>query len=181
MACGLGLTADQCRARHVAPGLRDAKPDGTDYEARCPVCGHPAFRVSAAREKRYRNVWTCACKPRHCEPGALRAALLSLGIMPGCLGVYAASAKASTDPGMAARLDAITADILAAPYLKPSDIRILLAEARGQKVPGEYRAFVKWATGIGIGRTQAYEAAARWCRPADESSCPEGGVADTES
>jgi hypothetical protein len=111
----------------------------------------------------------------------MRDGLLTLGIMPGCLGFYAASAKASTDPNMASRLDAITADILAAPHLKPSDMRILLAEARGQKVPGEYRAFVKWAVEIGIGRTQAYDAAARWCRPPDSSSSPEGGVADTQS
>jgi hypothetical protein len=181
VACGLGFTADQCRARHIALKLRDAKPDGADYEARCPVCGHLAFRVSAAREKRYRNVWTCACKPRHCEPGAMRTALLALGVMPGCLGFYAASAKASADPNMAARLDAATADILDAPHLKPSDMRIILAEARGRKVPGEFRQFVKWAMSIGIGRTQAYEAAARWCRPADASSSPEGGVVDTGS
>lgn len=177
MPCGDSF--ELCRARHIAPKLRDATPDGTDFEARCPVCGHSSFRVSKADNKRYRHVWTCACRPRHCQPEAMRSELLALGIMPGCLGLYAASAKASTDPNMAGRLDAITADILAAPHLKPSDMRVLLAEARGQKVPGEYRAFVKWAQEIGVGRSQAYEAAARWCRPSDSSSSPEGGVVDT--
>lgn len=171
MPCRRGF--DLCRAEHIAPKLRDAEPDGADFEARCPVCDHPTFRVSKADNRRYRHVWTCACKPRHCEPETMRSELLALGIMPGCLGFYAASAKASTDPNMAARLDAITADILAAPHLKPSDMRILLAEARGQKVPGEYRAFVKWAVSIGISQTRAYEAAQRWCRPPD--SPPAGG------
>lgn len=108
----------------------------------------------------------------------MRAALLALGIMPGCLGRYAESVKASTDPDMAARLDAASADILAMPGLKPADIRIILAEARGQKAPGEFREFVKWAQSIGIGRSQAYEAAAFWCRPSDVSPLPGRGVED---
>lgn len=177
MACGYG--PDACREKHIADKLRDAGlKDGTDWEARCPVCGHASFRVSAAREKRYRHVWTCACKPRHCDPGEMRAALLALGILPGCLGFYAASAKAGTDLSMAARLDAITADILDSPHLKPSDMRILLAEARGQKVPGDVHSFVPWAMSIGISRTRAYEAAARWCRPPDGHPSRGGGVED---
>jgi hypothetical protein len=167
MACGQGLTADQCRAKHIASRLRGACQDGTDWEARCPVCGHAAFRVSAARERRYRSIWTCACKPRHCTPEAMRAALLALGVMPGCLGIYGTFAKASTDPNMAAALEAAARDILCAPGLRPSDMRIVLAEALGAKVPCDKRAFVHWAQTIGIGRRQAYEAADRWCRPPD--------------
>jgi hypothetical protein len=109
----------------------------------------------------------------------MRAALLGLGITPSCLGSYGISPKAGTDPAMAARLDAATTDILAAPHLKPSDIRILLAEARGQKVPEDYRQFVRWAMELGISRTRAYEAAARWCRPPDSPPNRGGGVVDT--
>lgn len=176
MPCGRGF--DLCRAEHIAVKLRDYRQVGTDWEARCPVCGHPTFRISRADNKRYRHVWTCACKPRHCQPETMRAELLALGIMPGCLGLYAASAKAGTDPDMATRLDAITADILAAPGLRPSDMRILIAEARGQKVPGDKRAFAKWAQTIGIGRRQAYEAADRWCRPPDGHPSRGGQVQD---
>jgi hypothetical protein len=69
-------------------------------------------------------------------------------------------------------------DILAAPRLKLADVRVILAEARGQKAPAEFRPFVKWAMSIGMGRSQAYDAAARWCRPADSSSSGEEGVED---
>lgn len=178
MACG--SSAQHCREKHIATRLRDTDQDGEDFETRCPLCGHGGFRISKPRNKALRHVWTCNCKKCGCgDPVALRNALLGLGVSPGCLGTYAASARASTDPNMAARLDAVTADILAAPHLKPSDMRILIAEARGQKPPAEFRAFVRWAVEIGVGRTQAYEAAGRWCRPADGSSSPEGGVVDT--
>ena len=171
MSCPLG--PGPCRREHIAARLRDAVQDGTDWEACCPVCGHETFRVSAPERARWRNIWGCACRGhRRCQDADMRGALLALGVMPGCLGGYAASMKASTDPNMAARLDAISADILSAPHLKPSDMRILLAEARGDKVPEDQRDFVKWAIELGISRTRAYEAATRWCRPPDS---PPGG------
>jgi hypothetical protein len=176
---GCQLAPDQCRAQHIAPRLRLAEPDGTDWEARCPLCGHGSFRVSVARERRYRHVWTCACKPRHCEAPEMRAALLALGVMPGCLGDYGTYARPVRDPAASARLEQAVRDILAAPHLRPSDMRIVLAEALGDKIPAESRSFVPWAMRIGIGRRQAFEAVARWCRPADSSSSPEGGVVDT--
>lgn len=180
MACGHGLTAEQCRAQHIALRLRDAKPDGGDFEARCPVCGHGGFRISQARVRSLRHIWTCACRRCRCDdPAALRSALLRLGVMPGCLGSYGTRGKTGFDLTVAAELVQAVDDILAAPHLRPSDIRIILAEARGQKVPADYRSFVKWAMSIGIGQRQAYEAAQRWCRPTDMSSPSGGGTSDT--
>lgn len=163
MACG--STAEQCRAAHIASKLRDAEQDGTDWEARCPVCGHGGFRLSQPSRSRYRHIWVCACRRCKCDPAAIRAELLRADVMPGCLGSYGTLAKASTDPNMAADLEAAARDILAAPHLRPSDMRIVLAEALGAKVPDDYGTFVKWAMELGISRTRAYEAATRWCRP----------------
>jgi len=165
MACPRG--AHQCRADDIAPKLRDPEPDGGDWEARCPVCGHETFRISKPDRSGYRNIWACACKKCRCKP-YLRAALLALGILPGCLGSYGTKGgSASPDPAAVAMLTQAVDDILDAPRLKPSDMRIVLAEARGHKVPADKRAFVPWAMSIGIGRRQAYDAADRWCRPAD--------------
>jgi hypothetical protein len=165
MGCPVG--PHQCRAKHIAPKLRDVVPDSGDFEARCPVCGHKTFRISAPKQARYRHIWTCACKRCKCSASQLRAAQLAAGIAPGCLGSYGASSKTPADPAVMAMLVQAVDDILSAPRLKPSDIRIILAEAKGQKVPTDPKAFVPWAISIGIGRRQAYEARDRWCRPAD--------------
>jgi hypothetical protein len=71
--------------------------------------------------------------------------------------------------------------ILGWPGLDTSQIRLILAEARGDKFPETYREFAKFAQGIGIGRRHSYNLAAEFCRPSDVSSCPEGEVVDTES
>lgn len=176
---GCPRTPQQCRAADIAAKLRDAAPDGTDWEARCPVCRHPSLRVSKPERSAYRNIWGCACKHCKCDRAAIRAALLALGILPGCLGSYGAHGSTGIDPAKVAAMEQAVDDILCAPGLRPSDMRIILAEARGQKVPLDRRAFVPWAMSIGVGRRQAYEAAERWCRPADSSSLPGGGVVDT--
>lgn len=164
---GCPANPQRCRAEHIAPKLRDAKPDSADWEARCPVCGHPSFRVSRPDRSGYRHIFACACKRCRCR-SKLRAALLSLGILPACLGTYGSGGgEAAPDPAAVAMLTQAVDDILNAPRLKPADMRIVLAEARGQKVPLDRRAFIPWAISIGIGRSQAYEAADRWCRPAD--------------
>lgn len=174
MACDLG--PDACRTAHIAGVLDGAEQDGTDYEARCPSCGHRGFRISHARLRVYRNVWTCACKRCPCAPGLLRAKLLSLDVPAACLGTYDGPIQRAIDPDAARRMDLAIRDILAAPGLKPSDMRIVLAEAQGQKVPEEFGPFVKWAIGLGIGATQAKEAAGRWgCRPSGSRPPQTGG------
>lgn len=172
MGCPQG--AHQCRT-DIAAKLREPEPVGGDWEARCPVCRHSSFRISAPKVRAYRHIWTCACKRCRCSPADIRAALLGLGVLPGCLGSYGSSGRpAAVDLVAVALLEQTVDDILNAPHLKPADMRIALAEARGQKRPDEAKAFVKWAMGLGVGRSQAYEAAARWCRPPDCPPCREG-------
>ena len=67
------------------------------------------------------------------------------------------------------------------PRLKLQDVRLILAEAQGRKIPeDDYTEFVKFAKGIGLAHQQAYEAARRWVRR--PSDCPPqtgGRVVDT--
>lgn len=174
MACP--ATPQQCRAAHIAVKLRDAEQDGTDWEARCPVCGHESFRVSEANAKSLRNVWTCACKPCRCKT-ALRAALLGLRILPGCLGIYGLGMK-THDPAAAAALAEAADLILAWPGLDPSEMRLILADARGDKFPAGYRDFARFAQDIGIGRRHSYNLAEKHCRPSDSPPPPGEGSAD---
>ena len=172
MACD--LDADTCRAKHIAGRLDGAESDGGDYEARCPACGHGGFRISAARVRAYRNVWTCACKRCRCSPGAVRVKLLGRDIPAACLGLYDGPVRKDIDPETARAVNRAIEDIYAVPHLKPADMRLMLAEAQGRKVPGEFGQLVKFAMSLGIGKTQAKEAAGRWCRPSD-SHPPNGG------
>lgn len=178
MACE--LQAGTCRREHIARHLDDAKADSGDFEAHCPVCGHGGFRISAANSKSYRHVWTCQCGRCKCKAGDIRAALLKLGILPGCLGIYDGPILKAISPETARTMDRVIRDILCAPHLKPSDMRLALAEAIGWKVPADYTEFVKFAKHAGVGHQQAYEAARRWLsRPSGGRSHPGGGVVDT--
>jgi hypothetical protein len=169
---------DQCRAQDIARYLRDARQDGNDWESRCPLCDHKSFRVSAPERTRWRNIWTCACKGHpKCDGGSLRAELLRLGIRPACLGNWAIDLKPAADTVAAAELRETVDMILNWPGLDPSEMRFMLAEARGDKIPDDYREFARFAQGIGIGRRNSYNLAERNCRP---SGClpPGGGVED---
>jgi hypothetical protein len=166
------LDADTCRTRHIASRLDGAEPDGGDYEACCPVCGHGGFRVSKpARSRRLRNIWTCACGKCRCPAGALRVALLRLEISAACLGSYDGDHAREIPADTARAMDLAISDILATPGLKLQDVRLILAEAQGRKIPeDDYTEFVKFAKGIGLAHQQAYEAARRWVRR--PSGCP---------
>lgn len=170
----------RCRRDHVAPRLIDAVEDGGDYEARCPACGHSTFRVSKPdRSKRLRHVWTCACKGQ-CQPGTLRGALLRLGISPACLGIYDGDNAREIPAEVARAMDRTIDDILSMPGIKLQDVRLLLADAQGRKIPEDYTGFVKFAKGIGLAHQQAYEAARReFCRPSDCPPSNRGEVVDT--
>ena len=172
-----------CRREHIAKHLEVIAEDHGDFEARCPVCGHGGFRISKPeRSNRLRHIWACNCRrcPRRCDPRDIRAALLRRKIPPACLGLYEGTAPKDIAPEAAQRMDRAMRDIIATPHLKPSDIRIIIAEALGMKAPTDYREFVKFAKDIGIGHQQAYEAARREVgRPADSPPVPGGGVGNT--
>src|ERR1700722_2423633 len=74
-------------------------------------------------------------------------------------------------------MDLAISDILATPGLKLQDVRLILAEAQGRKIPvDDYTEFVRFAKGIGLAHQQAYEAARRWVRrPSDGPLKPGGG------
>lgn len=183
MACGSPPAT--CRREHIAALLDDAEHDGEDFEARCPACGHGGFRISKPAVRKYRHIWTCACKRcgrgRGCPAGILRVHLLRLDIPPACLGLYDGAAAKEIGPEVARLMDLAINDILAVPRLRPADMRLVLAEAQGRKVPDEYTEFVKFAKSIGIGHQQAYEAARRWIGRPPDLSPPQtgGGVVDT--
>lgn len=180
MACD--SSPDDCRRAHIASRLDDAESDGSDYEARCPVCGHGGFRVSRpTRSRRLRNVWTCACAKCRCPAGALRIGLLRLDIPAACLGSYDGDHAKEIPADIAQAMDLAISDILATPGLKLQDVRLILAEAQGRKIPLEdYTEFVRFAKGIGLAHQQAYEAARRWVRrPPDSPPHPGEGVVDT--
>lgn len=184
MRVACGLPPGICRREHIARRLEDAEQDGEDFEARCPVCGHGGFRISKAAIRKYRHIWTCACKRcgrgRGCSAGILRVYLLRLDVAPGCLGLYDGAAAKEIGGEVARLMDRAISDILATPRLRPADMRLVLAEAQGRKVPDEFKEFVKFARSLGVGKTQAQEAAARWgCRPPDCPPLTGGGVVDT--
>jgi hypothetical protein len=172
------LSANACRRSHISTRLESVEEDGGDYEARCPVCGRGGFRISQARSNRLRNVWTCA--GRKCPAGAVRGALLRLGISAACLGIYDGANVKEIPPDVARAMDRTVSDILATPGLKLQDVRLLLAEAQGRKFPNDYKEFVKFAKGIGLAHQQAYEAARReFSRPSDCPPSNRGEVVDT--
>lgn len=170
---------DACRREHIARRLDGAEKDGTDYEARCPICGHKTFRVSKPRIRMYRHVWTCACKRCGCTASKLRVALLKLKIMGWCLGVYDGPVERKVQPDAAARMELVISDILATPHLKPAEMRLALAEAQGQKVPDAFGPFVKFCVSIGISRSRAQDLAPVWCRPTDGPPQTGGAGSDT--
>jgi hypothetical protein len=171
------VEGDRCRAEHVAPKLSEAEQAGADFEAHCPVCRHGGFRISRASRSRYRHVWVCTCRRCRCDPAAIRAEMMRLGVRSGCLGGYGVDLTAGSDPIAAAALREAVDLVLSWPGLDPSMMRLILAEARGDKVPDEYGEFAKFARAIGIGKSHAYNLAKLNCRP---SGCPSpgGGSAD---
>ena len=167
-----------CRGRIAELlGLQPNPRSPGDYEGRCPGCGHGGFALSAGRK--YPHIWCCNCPRCPCRgregAGVVRLAILRKDIDRRCLGDYDGTRQHEPD---SAAILAIR-DILALPRMRPADIRIILAEAAGQKIPDDYTSFVRFAKGLGIGKTQAQEAATRWCRPPDWSPPNGGGVVDT--
>ena len=177
------LDPARCRRDHIAPRLDGAEEDGGDYEADCPVCGHGGFRISRpSRSNRLRHIWTCNCGRcgGTCAPRDIRDALLSLGVGRACLGAYDGNAPKAISPDAAKRQELAIRDIIATPHLKPADMRLVLAEALGWKLPEDYTEFVKYAKRAGVGHQQAYEAARRWIsRPSDCPPLTGGEVVDT--
>jgi hypothetical protein len=91
------------------------------------------------------------------------------GIPVACLGSYIGKERRDVPPDVARKISQTIDDILNSPTLKAADIRILLAEARGDKIPDEYGPCAAYLMSIGLGRSNAYNFAERetGCRPPD--------------
>jgi hypothetical protein len=178
------LDAARCRAEHVAPRLDDAKEDHGDYETKCPSCGHGGFRVSRPAT-RMRHVWTCNCKicngGKGCPAKVTRAAMLRKGIALWCLGSYIGKGKPEADVDRLLRIAQTVDDVInCCPALSASDITMLLAAARGDDIPDEYKKCAAYARGLGISRANSYNVAEKWAggsgsRPSDSEVPPQTG------
>lgn len=182
MPCG--LSPDQCRSDHVAPRLDGAEADGPDFEARCPACGHGGFRVSRPIT-RMRNVWTCNCKicngRKGCPTRATRAAMIRRKIPPWCLGSYIGKDKPEADSDRLLKIAQTVDDVInACPVLSAAEIVMVLADARGDRIPDDYKGCAKFAKDLGMSHGNAYNVAAKWTagsssRPPDSEVPPQTG------
>jgi len=164
LACDLG--PDACRREHIASKLDSPEPDGPDFEARCPSCGHGGFRVSRPVTK-MRHVWTCNCKicngGKGCPAKVTRAAMLRKGIALWCLGSYIGKDKPGADIDRLLRIAQTVDDVInCCPALSASDITMLLAAARGDDIPDEYKECAAYARGLGMSRANSYNVAEKW-------------------
>jgi hypothetical protein len=164
--CGLDLGT--CRRVDIAAVLNlEPNPRSPgDFEGKCPECGHGGFALSQPTLTKMRNMWSCNCKrcgTRGCLAKVVRLAMIRQGVPAACLGTYIGTEKTEISQEEARLMAQTIDDILAAPGLKPADMRIALAEARGRKVPTDYHEFIPFALSIGVGRSQAYEAGKREC------------------
>lgn len=189
MACG--ADSDACRDKHIAKvlGLRPHPKRSGDFEGKCPHCGHGGFALSRPTLTKMRNMWTCNCKicngGRGCPTKVTRAAMLRKEISLWCLGSYIGKDKPGADLDRLRKIAQTVDDLInCCPALSASDMTMLLADARGDEVPRDYKGCAKFARNLGMSNGNAYNVAAKWTagsRPPDSEVPPQtgGGVKDT--
>lgn len=156
-----------CRREHIASRLDGAEPHGGDFAAKCPSCGHGGFRISQPTLTKMRNMWTCHCQicngGKGCPAKATRAAMIRRGIAPWCLGSYIGKDKPRADVDRLLKIAQTVEDVInCCPVLSASDITMLLAEARGDDIPDEYKPCAAYARGLGMSRANSYNVAEKW-------------------
>ena len=178
MACG--AESDACRAEHIADplGLRPNPRRPGDFEGKCPECGHGGFALSRPTLTKMRNVWSCNCKicngGKGCSARVVRAAMLRRKIRPWCLGSYVGKDKPEADLDRLRKIAQTVDDVInACPVLSAADMVMLLADARGDKIPDhDYSECAAFAKKLGMSNGNAYNVAAKWT--AGSSSRPPG-------
>jgi hypothetical protein len=186
LACD--LDAGACRERHIAKLLQlKPKPgDAGNWIGHCPVCGHGGFALSQPTLTKMRNMWTCNCRICHggkgCPVKDMRAAMLRRKIAPWCLGSYVGKGKPETDLDQLRKLAQTVDDLInCRPNLSAADMIMTLAEARGHKIPDDYRSCADFAKKeLGMSNGNAYNVAAKWAkgsgsRPSDSEVPPQTG------
>ena len=175
MACK--TDPDACRREHIARklGLIPNPRSPGDFEGNCPVCGHGGFALSKPTLTRMRNMWSCNCKACHgrkgCPAAVIRAEMIRREIRAECLGSYSGKDRREISPATVRKMAQTIDDILDCPRLSGAEIRLLLADARGDEIPKEYGPSAAFLMSIGLGRSNAYNLAERETggRPADQS------------
>lgn len=166
-----------CRRKHIADAhLEDARPNSRrswQIDARCPVCGHGGFAITAGDQGPYppRHIWHCNC--HRCHPADIRAALIRRGVNEGCLGNYARRMSQSSSEDIdIIKMRAALAAVLSDPNIRAlADLKLRVAEVIWGEAPTDWFGFLEFAERAGVQRSKRYEAAARWGRR-------NGGVSD---
>jgi hypothetical protein len=178
-----------CRREHVARllGLAPNPRSPGDFEGRCPVCGHGGFALSRPTLTRMRNIWSCNCKicngGRGCPAKVTRAAMVRRRISPWCLGTFIGKDKPQADLDRLRRIAQTVDDLInCRPCLSAADMLMALAEARGDKIPGDYGECAAFARQLGMSNGNAYNVAAKWTAgPGSEVTPQNGGAVDDTS
>jgi hypothetical protein len=185
LACG--ADSDACREKDIAQtlGLRPNPRSPGDFEGNCPECGHGGFALSKPTLTKMRNIWVCNCKicngGKGCPAKAARAAMLRKKIPPWCLGTYIGKDKPEADLDRLRKIAQTVDDLInACPVLSASDMVMLLADARGDKIPDDYSECAGFARKLGMSNGNAYNVAAKWTggsgsRPTDARVPPQTG------
>lgn len=170
--CGDGLTPGECKQQHVAPVLGPLQ--GRDY--RCPAHNdhHASFSINPGATVRL--VWHCKAG---CEPGAVRDALLALGVDGACLGKYGTARNVPGAPAIRATDCGIIADArrFQAVLKLPIDLNGMLLRMcvqaiadgdgdlpgdPGRLLPTSYGEFISLAKRAGIERAYKYKLYRKW-------------------
>lgn len=168
------------RRRRIARelGLEEKGKPG-QFQGPCPLCGRPGFSIMRPDDANWLHIWVCAAGRKHlCTDAAVREWLL--GHFPAqWLGGYGET-RSAIDPQQSRRLREAADIILANSGLDPSWMRIMLADARGDKIPDDYSGFARFAQSIGIGKSHSYRLAGRFSRSSSVPH-PGGRSADAKS
>jgi hypothetical protein len=102
-------------------------------------------------------------------------------IPPWCLGTYIGTSKPEADLDRLRKIAQTVDDVInACPTLSAADIVMVLADARGDKIPEDYKDCAKFAKDLGMSNGNAYNVAAKWTagsssRPPDSQVPPQTG------
>jgi hypothetical protein len=171
------------RRRQIARklGLTERPDIPGQYEGPCPECGRDGFSIAHPDRSGLLHIWNCGGRQRRHPAEVIRATMLRGGIPASWLGSYGLDPKLGHDPIAAATLREAVDLILGWPGLDSSQMRIMLAEARGDKFPDSYSEFARFAQDkLGIGRRNSYNLAELHCRSSSVPH-PGGRSADAES
>lgn len=160
-----------CREHDIAAfyGLTPNKNKPWQFEGHCPSCGHGGFSVTAPDHtpgpNQLRHIWWCNCHRCHCDPAAVRKAMITDGISEDCLGPWKRGSRPHAAQDEAGMLRAALREVLADPEIRAlADLKIRVLSVIEGAVPEDWAGFIAFAERAGVPKSKRYEAAARWGR-----------------